>query len=96
VVGKETIRTKNILDRYIKAVLYPTYANVRRALRGMARKPNAISEVDMEEFMDRMKLPNAKYGFMSMLLARDYSFLNSSDNNGKFKNDHSKTGGLNT
>jgi hypothetical protein len=50
----------------------------------MAREPDVISEIDVVEFMNKMKLPNAKYEFMSMLLAGDYSFSNPSDNEDKF------------
>ena len=39
-----------------------------------------VSEDDIKDFMDRMRLPDAKYAFTSMILAGDYSFLNPSDN----------------
>jgi hypothetical protein len=39
-----------------------------------------VSEDEVEEdFMERMRLPGAKYTFMSMLLAGDYSFSDSQD-----------------
>ena len=38
-----------------------------------------MSEDDIEDFMDRKRLPGAKYAFMSILLAGDYSFSGSKD-----------------
>jgi hypothetical protein len=83
VVGKEKIKNKNRLDQYIMAALYPIYENVKKGLRSISYDPDSVSEDDIEDFMDRMKIPGAKYGFMSMLLAGDYSFLNPSDNKDK-------------
>jgi hypothetical protein len=64
------------------AALYPTYENVKQGLRSISYDPDSVSEDDIEDFMDRMSLPGAKYAFMSMLLAGDYSFLKPSDNMG--------------
>ena len=61
------------------AALYPTYENVKRALRDMDHDPNSVSEDAINDFTYRMRLPNAKYIFMSKLLAGDYSFLDSHD-----------------
>ena len=68
-----------LLGQYIMAVLYPTYENVKRALREMSHDPDGVSEDAINDFMYRMRLPNAKYAFMSKLLAGDYSFLDSHD-----------------
>ncbi|HXW11128.1 MAG TPA: hypothetical protein VD694_00090 [Nitrososphaeraceae archaeon] len=68
------------LAQYIMAALYPTYENVKKGLRSISYEPDNVSEDDIEDFMDGMRLPGAKYAFMSMLLAGDYSFLNPSDN----------------
>jgi hypothetical protein len=75
-------RNKHKLDWYIMAILYPTYENVKKGLRSVRYDPDSLSDDDIEDFMDRMRLPGAKYAFMSMLLAGDYSFLNPSDNVG--------------
>ena len=58
-----------ILDQYIMAALYPTYENTSRAFRDMAYEQGAVSEDTIRDFMNRMRLPNAKYAFMSTLLA---------------------------
>jgi hypothetical protein len=68
------------LEWHIVAVLYPTYQNVKRALRGMASEPDTISEDNIKDFMGRLTRPDTKYGFISMLLAGDYSFLTPSEN----------------
>lgn len=58
-----------VLDQYIMAALYPTYENTNRAFRDMAYEPSVVSEETIRDFMNRMRLPNAKYAFMSTLLA---------------------------
>jgi 2-hydroxy-6-oxonona-2,4-dienedioate hydrolase len=58
-----------VLDQYIMAALYPTYENANRAFRDMAHEPSLVSEETIRDFMNRMRLPNAKYAFMSTLLA---------------------------
>jgi 2-hydroxy-6-oxonona-2,4-dienedioate hydrolase len=66
--GAMRISTR-ILDQYIMAALYPTYENAKRAFRDMAHEPSNVSEDTIRDFMNRMRLPNAKYAFMSTLLA---------------------------
>jgi len=56
------------LEEYILASLYPTYDNVWRAFINMAYDPKTVTEQTIEEFINRMKLPNAKYAFMSTML----------------------------
>jgi hypothetical protein len=58
------------------AALYPIYENVKRALRSLSYDPDSVSEDNVHDFINRMRLPMAKYEFMSKLLAGDYSFLN--------------------
>jgi 2-hydroxy-6-oxonona-2,4-dienedioate hydrolase len=68
-----------ILDQYIMAALYPTYENTKRGFRDMANEPSVVSEETVRDFMNRMRLPNAKYAFMSTLLAmRDSQSLSNS------------------
>lgn len=57
------------LEEYILASLYPTHDNVWRAFNNMAFDPRTVTEETILEFIDRMKLPNAKYAFMSTMLA---------------------------
>jgi 2-hydroxy-6-oxonona-2,4-dienedioate hydrolase len=66
--GAMRISTRT-LDQYIMAALYPTYENTKRAFRDMAHEPNTVPEDTIRDFMNRMRLPNAKYAFMSTLLA---------------------------
>ncbi|HEX2306383.1 MAG TPA: alpha/beta hydrolase [Nitrososphaeraceae archaeon] len=56
------------LEEYILASLYPTHENVWRAFFNMAFDPSTVTERTIESFIDRMKLPNAKYAFMSTML----------------------------
>jgi 2-hydroxy-6-oxonona-2,4-dienedioate hydrolase len=57
------------LEEYILASLYPTHDNVWRAFNNMAFDPRTVTEETILDFIDRMKLPNAKYAFMSTMLA---------------------------
>jgi 2-hydroxy-6-oxonona-2,4-dienedioate hydrolase len=66
--GAMRISTR-ILDQYIMAALYPTYENAKRAFRDMAHEQSNVTEDTIRDFMNRMRLPNAKYAFMSTLLA---------------------------
>ena len=64
-----TMRTSTrTLEEYILASLYPTHDNVWRAFINMAFDPRTVTEQTIEEFIARMKLPNAKYAFMSTML----------------------------
>lgn len=56
------------LDQYIMAALYPTYENALRAFSDMAYDPSIVTEDTIKDFVNRMRLPNAKYAFMSTLL----------------------------
>jgi 2-hydroxy-6-oxonona-2,4-dienedioate hydrolase len=56
------------LEEYILASLYPTHDNVWRAFINMAYDPSTVTERTIQEFIDRMNLPNAKYAFMSTML----------------------------
>ena len=62
-----------ILDGYIMAALYPTYDNAFKAFREMAIDPDAVNEEIVMDFVNRMRLPNAKYAFMSTLLGMRYA-----------------------
>jgi pimeloyl-ACP methyl ester carboxylesterase len=56
------------LDQYIMASLYPTYENATRAFRNMSVDGLGVSQDTIRDFVNRMRLPNAKYAFMSTLL----------------------------
>lgn len=62
-----------VLDGYIMAALYPTYENALKAFGDMAQDPLTVTEETVLDFVNRMKLPNAKYAFMSTLLGMKYS-----------------------
>ena len=57
-----------VLDQYIMAALYPTHDNALRAFKEMAFDPKIVSEDTVKDFVNRMRLPNSKYAFMSTLL----------------------------
>lgn len=61
------------LDRYIMAALYPVYEHVYGAFREMAYEPDAVSEEIVMDFVNRMRLTNAKYAFMSTVLGIRYA-----------------------
>ncbi len=58
----------HVLDQYIMAALYPTRENALRAFMDMAYDPSAVTDDTVIDFVNRMRLPNAKYAFMSTLL----------------------------
>jgi pimeloyl-ACP methyl ester carboxylesterase len=64
-----------VLDAYIMAALYPNYDNAVKAFRDMAFDPSIVSEEIAKDFVNRMRLPNAKYSFMSTLLGMRHSPL---------------------
>lgn len=57
-----------VLDQYILAALYPTTENALRAFSNMAYDPIIVTDHTILDFVNRMRLPNAKYAFMSTLL----------------------------
>jgi pimeloyl-ACP methyl ester carboxylesterase len=61
------------LDGYIMAALYPTYENAEKAFKEMAYDPDVVTEETVLDFVNRMRLPNAKYAFMSTLLGMRYA-----------------------
>jgi 2-hydroxy-6-oxonona-2,4-dienedioate hydrolase len=61
------------LDRYIMAALYPVYEHVYEAFREMAYESDAVSEQIVMDFVNRMRLTNAKYAFMSTVLGIRYA-----------------------
>lgn len=59
-----------VLNQYIFSALYPTRENVEMAFNMMANvKDYKVDEITTRDFINRMKLPNAKYSLMSTLLA---------------------------
>jgi pimeloyl-ACP methyl ester carboxylesterase len=61
------------LDGYIMAALYPTFENAMKAFKEMAYDPEVVNEETVLDFVNRMRLPNAKYAFMSTLLGMRYA-----------------------
>ena len=56
------------LDAYVMAALYPNLAGAKNAFEMMAGSTREVNEKIIEDFVKRMKLPNAKMAFMSTLL----------------------------
>jgi 2-hydroxy-6-oxonona-2,4-dienedioate hydrolase len=58
-----------VLRQYIFSSLYPTYENTERAFKTMAAKNYKVKDSTIKDFVNRMKLPNAKHSLISTLLA---------------------------
>ncbi len=59
-----------VLSQYIFSGLYPTSENVHRAFEMMANNREYVVDVGtVKDYINRMKLPNAKYSLISTLLA---------------------------
>ncbi len=56
------------LDAYVMAALYPNLEGAQNAFQMMAGPTRVINQKIIEDFVKRMKLPNAKMAFMSTLL----------------------------
>ena len=56
------------LDAYIMAALYPDHATAKNAFTLMTGNNKDVNQNIIEEFVQRMRLPNAKFAFMSTLL----------------------------
>jgi len=56
------------LDAYVMAALYPNSEGAKNAFQMMAGPTRQINPRIIENFVQRMKLPNAKMAFMSTLL----------------------------
>jgi len=56
------------LDAYVMAALYPNKEGAENAYKMMAAPGREINPKIVEDFVTRMKLPNAKMAFMSTLL----------------------------
>jgi pimeloyl-ACP methyl ester carboxylesterase len=56
------------LDAYVMAALYPDLEVAKNAFQMMAGGTRQVSQKVIEDFVKRMKLPNAKMAFMSTLL----------------------------
>ncbi len=56
------------LDAYVMAALYPNLEGAKNAFEMMVGSTRVIKQKIIEDFVKRMKLPNAKMAFMSTLL----------------------------
>ncbi|AJM92366.1 MULTISPECIES: alpha/beta hydrolase [Nitrosopumilus] len=56
------------LDAYIMAALYPNEQNAKNAFEMMEASGESIDQKIVDNFVERMKLPNAKLAFMSTIL----------------------------
>ena len=55
------------------AALYPEYQHVYEAFSEMVYDSNAVNQETVMDFMNRMRLTNAKYAFMSTVLGIRYA-----------------------
>ena len=65
--GTMTKSTKS-LDAYIMAAMYPNSQNAQNAFKLMEGSRKKIPDEIINEFVTRMRLPNAKLAFMSTIL----------------------------
>ena len=67
-----------ILRQYIFSSLFPTFENSKIAFQSMAHKNFKVKDSTVKDFVNRMKLPNAKHALISTLLAlrKDNDFQN--------------------
>ncbi len=65
-----------VLRQYIFSSLYPTYENTEVAFKTMAAKNYKVKNSTIKDFVNRMRLPNAKHSLISTLLAlrKDVNF----------------------
>ncbi len=64
------VRSTFVLSQYIFSALYPTIDNAKRAFQMMSNNNNhQIKDSIIKDFVNRMRLPNAKYAYISTLLA---------------------------
>ncbi|MEM3063835.1 MAG: alpha/beta hydrolase [Candidatus Nitrosotenuis sp.] len=56
------------LDAYIMAALYPDPVSAKNAFTMMTGNNKPVSDEIVESFVERMRMPNAKFAFMSTLL----------------------------
>lgn len=63
------------LDAYIMAALYPNEINAKKAFELMEGSGEEVPEDVVNDFVERMKLPNAKLAFMSTILGLKNSKL---------------------
>lgn len=58
-----------VLRQYIFSSLFPTFENTKIAFQSMANKNYQIKESTIKDFINRMKMPNAKHALISTLLS---------------------------
>lgn len=68
-------QSTSALDAYIMAALYPNEKSAKNAFETMDGSGKQIPMEIINEFVTRMKLPNAKFAFMSTLLGLKNSDL---------------------
>ncbi len=56
------------LNDYILAAMYPTLENAFNAFANMVNNPNTIDMEYVKDFVNRMRMPNAKYAFLAALM----------------------------
>jgi pimeloyl-ACP methyl ester carboxylesterase len=58
-----------VLRQYIFSSLFPTFENTKLAFQSMANKDYQVKDSTVKDFINRMKMPNAKHALISTLLA---------------------------
>jgi pimeloyl-ACP methyl ester carboxylesterase len=56
------------LDAYVMAALYPDPITAKNAFTMMTGSSKEVPDVTIDQFVERMRMPNAKFAFMSTLL----------------------------
>lgn len=56
------------MDAYMQAALHPTQEDAQRAFQMMSGSDKNVDSSTINDFIERMKLPNAKMSFMSSIL----------------------------
>ncbi len=62
-------RSTFVLSQYIFSALFPTLENTERSFKLMGNKNYNVKNVIVKDFVNRMRLPNAKHSLISTLLA---------------------------
>ena len=61
--------TTSALNDYMSAAIYPNYNNVKKAYMEMSFDEKIVTEESIKDFINRMRLNNSKYSFMSTIMA---------------------------
>ncbi|MGD1835161.1 MAG: alpha/beta fold hydrolase [Nitrososphaeraceae archaeon] len=57
------------LNDYMTAAIYPNYNNVKKAYSEMSFDTKIVTDESIKDFINRMRLENSKYSFMSTIMS---------------------------